>query len=214
MKRKLAWMTVLGLLVLAPVWFVWGQPKDNRQEEDKLQKRAEAFVAAFNKGDAAALAGFWTPDVDYVLVDGRHLKGREAIEKAFKSFFSENKGVKLHITITSLRLVKPDLAIEDGATEVLAPDGRPGSMARYTIVHVKQDGEWMLASVRAAPFSPPSNHEHLQELEWLTGDWVDEAEKGEVARVSFSWAENRNFLVSTFTTTLKDVPVSGGVIPT
>jgi hypothetical protein len=56
----------------------------------------------------------------------------------------------------------------------------------------------------------PSNHEHLSDLDWLTGDWIDQAEKGEVGKVSYSWAENDNFLVGTFATTLKDVPVAGG----
>lgn len=57
---------------------------------------------------------------------------------------------------------------------------------------------------------PPSNHAHLQELGWLEGDWVDEGEKGELAKATYYWAENDNFLVSSFVTTLKDVPVAGG----
>jgi hypothetical protein len=33
---------------------------------------------------------------------------------------------------------------------------------------------------------------------------------GETARVSFAWAEGQNFLVSTFTTTFKNVALGGG----
>ena len=29
-------------------------------------KRAQEFIAAFNKGDAKAVAAFWTQDADYV----------------------------------------------------------------------------------------------------------------------------------------------------
>jgi hypothetical protein len=46
----------------------------------------------------------------------------------------------------------------------------------------------------------------------LTGDWVDESEKGEVGSVSYSWAENDNFLVASFVTTLKDVPAKIGTL--
>ena len=31
-------------------------------------------------------------------------------------------------------------------------DGAPPSRARYTIVHVKQESQWRLSSVRDAPF--------------------------------------------------------------
>src|SRR5262249_52653247 len=42
-----------------------GQGKGNAQDEAAIQKQAEAFIEAFNKGDAKALAAFWTPDGDY-----------------------------------------------------------------------------------------------------------------------------------------------------
>src|SRR5690242_19106906 len=74
-----------------------GDEKDNAKDEAALLKNATAFVGAFNKGDAAKLAAFWTADGDYVDRTGRHLKGRVAIEKAFKRFFTENKGAKLRI---------------------------------------------------------------------------------------------------------------------
>src|SRR5262249_36477789 len=90
------------------------------------------------------------------------------------------------------------------------PDGTPPSRARYTAVHVKKDGRWHLSSVRDAPYSPPTNYEHLRVLEWAVGDWADEEDKGEVARVSFAWAENQNFIVATFATALKNITVDGG----
>ena len=92
------------------------------------------------------------------------------------------------------------------------PDGGPPGRVRYTIVHVKKDGEWALESVRDAPFTPPSNYEHLRGLEWSVGDWASDGDKGEAERLSVSWSENRNFIHATFTTTLKGVSV--GSAPT
>src|SRR5262249_14867780 len=158
----------------------------------------QAFVAAFNKGDARALAAFWTSEGDYVDQDGRRLKGRKAIEEAMRGFFAENKGAKLRINIASVRVVTPELAIEDGTTDVIPADGTPPTRARYTIVHVKQSGEWRLASVREAAFAAPSHSEHLRDLEWLIGAWTDEEEKGEVAHAVFSWTNNGNFILSSF----------------
>ena len=61
-------------------------------EENSLMNNAKAFVDAFEKGDAKAVAAFWAEDGDYVDLTGRHLQGRSAIENALKDFFAENKG--------------------------------------------------------------------------------------------------------------------------
>jgi len=212
MTTRFCWFLGLAVLLVGPTGRPGraDEPKRNVKEEAALLKSAEAFLEAFHKGDAKALAGFWTPEGDYTDQTGRTLKGREAIEKAFKEFFAENKGMKLRIDIASLRFVTPDVAIEDGTTAVIPPDGAPPSRARYTNVHVKKDGQWLLSSVREAPYSVPTNHEHLRQLEWAVGDWAAEPEKGEVARVSFAWTESQNFLVSSFTTTFKDIAIGGG----
>jgi uncharacterized protein (TIGR02246 family) len=183
---------------------------DKAKEETALLKNATAFVEAFHKGDAKAVAAFWTADGDYTDQAGKLYKGREAIEKLFNGFFAENKGLKLRIDIASLKFVTPDVAIEDGMTSVITPDGGPPSRARYTIVHVKKEGKWHLSSVRDAPYTAPTNHEQLSGLEWLIGDWAADSDKGETARVAFSWTESQNFIVSSFTTTFKNISIGGG----
>jgi uncharacterized protein (TIGR02246 family) len=183
---------------------------DKAKEEAALLKNAAAFVEAFHKGDAKKIAAFWTADGDYTDETGKLFKGREAIEKLFNGFFAENKGLKLRIDIASLKFVTPDVAIEDGMTSVITPDGGPPSRARYTIVHVKKEGKWLLSSVRDAPYTAPTNHDQLSGLEWLIGDWASDTDKGEVARVAFSWTESQNFIVSSFTTTFKDISIGGG----
>jgi len=64
-------------------------------QEAAITKTAEAFVEAFQKGDAKAVAAFWTQDGDFVDLTGRVLNGRPAIEKDFGNLFTENKGLKL-----------------------------------------------------------------------------------------------------------------------
>jgi uncharacterized protein (TIGR02246 family) len=184
-------------------------PKVIKQEGDAIFKNAQAFVEAFHKGDAKALASFWVVDGDYTGQDGHHLKGRAAIEKAFAGLFAENKGLKLRINSEALRFLTPDVAVEDGVTEVIPPDGAPPSRARYSIVHVKKEGRWRLGSVRDASFAP-TNYENLRGIEWAIGDWADESAKGDVARASFAWSENQGFIVSHFTTTFKNIAIGGG----
>jgi uncharacterized protein (TIGR02246 family) len=209
MRKLICLSTLLGLVLLIGAG-TRADDKGNAADEKALKKRAEDFIAAFNAGDAKALAGFWTEDGDYVDEAGHALRGRKAIQQAFEQQFAAAKGAKLHIDSTSLRFLKPDLAIEDGTTELEYGNDIPPTSARYTVVHVKQGGQWYLASVRDAILVPPSSHDLLRDLDWLAGDWTDEAQKGEAAKASFAWAENDNFLVSTFAVTLKDVPIGGG----
>jgi uncharacterized protein (TIGR02246 family) len=184
--------------------------ESNPQEEAAITKTAEAFVEAFQKGDAKAVAAFWTLDGDYVDATGRVLQGRSAIEKDFQNLFAENKGLKLRIEVASLKFPTPDTAVEDGTTGVLAPDGTVPSRARYTNFFTKKDGQWLLASVREAAYVSPSNYENLRELEWVIGDWVDDNPGGELAHVSFAWSPDQNFIVSTRTIESKDGTLDRG----
>jgi uncharacterized protein (TIGR02246 family) len=186
-----------------------GQIEGDPQDKAAIQRNGEAFVEAFHKGDARALASFWTPNGDYTDETGRHLKGRQAIEKAFEQYFAENKGLKLRIDSQSLRFVTPNVAVEEGVTEVISPQGGPPSRDRYSIVHVKREGQWRLASVQETAFVPPSNRDHLQGLEWAIGDWAGEAGNGAAERLAVAWAENENFVIATFTRTFGDMPVAG-----
>jgi len=199
MRVRQLGILALPVLVLVPAPRPGcAQGKGSDQDKQAIAKNAEAFVEAFHKGDAKALAAFFTADADYTDQTGNLMKGRKAIENAFHSFFAENKGLKMSVTSASLRFLTPDVAVEDGTTEVFAPDGSPPSSARYTIVHVKTDSQWRLGSVREAVSAPASNYRQLRGLEWAVGDWVSEPGKGVVDRVTLEWTVNKNFLIGHF----------------
>ncbi len=176
-----------------------------------INKTAEAFVEAFHKGDAKALAAFWTPDGDYVDENGRVLKGRKAIEDSFAELFAAKKGLKVRIDVASLRFPTPDLAIEDGTSTVLAPDGTAPSRARYTNVLTKKDGQWLLSSVRESAYTEPNNYEQLRALNWAIGEWADDSSEAPVGRVSFDWVPGQNFIISTRTMEYKDASLDNGM---
>jgi uncharacterized protein (TIGR02246 family) len=209
-------------LVLAGALAVWhfvavgevpgqasGQPNEKQAPSGK-GARALQFIAAFEKGDAKAVAGFWTETGEYVDDTGREYKGRAAIQKMYEKFFADNKGLKLNIIVSSLRMIGSDVALEDGITEVTLPGSALPSSAQFAAVLVKKDGEWYFESVRDSIPHPPSNVGHFDDIDWLIGDWTGEAEKGESAKADYHWAENKNFIVSEFATTVDGLPVVGG----
>lgn len=187
-----------------------GETKSKEKVAPGHGQRAKDFLAAFNKGDAKAVAAFWTTTGEYIDQTGRKHQGRAELEKLYAKAFAVNKGAKLTLTVTSARMVGSEVALEEGITEITPADGGPPSVAAFSAVLVKKDGEWYFESVRDSVAHPPTNATHFEGIEWLLGDWTGEAKKGESGRASYHWAENRNFIVSTFDTTLNGVAVIGG----
>jgi uncharacterized protein (TIGR02246 family) len=209
MKARMLWQWPLPALMVG-LLCVAGfakQEKADSQEGAAIQKLAEAFIKAFENGDAKGVAACWVDDGTYTDLTGQQLKGREAIEKAFTDFFTANKGLKVRINSESLQFVTPDVAIEEGVTEVFPPDGAPPSQARFRNVHVKKNGQWLLSSVKDSVFIPPSNSEHLRGLEWAIGEWASEGTEGPVEHISLSWTETQNFIIGAFSTSVKDISV-------
>lgn len=179
MRLRNLWVVALGLaavMSLGEMVAIGNTPGDSDEPKAKeieaagKGKRAQEFIAAFNKGDAKAVAAFWTVGADYVDQVGHHVKGREAIQKLYEKVFAEQKGAKLQITVTSARLLSPEVALEDGITEVNPADGRPPTVAQFSAVLVKKEGAWYFESVRDSIARPPSNVEHFDDLEWVIGD--------------------------------------------
>ncbi|MHC5544849.1 YybH family protein, partial [Singulisphaera rosea] len=82
------------------------------------------------------------------------------------------------------------------------PDGMPPSSGHFTAIEVKVDDRWLVASLRELPDAQISPHEHLKELEWMVGDWIEESEDAVVSS-SVSWADNKNFLIRSFDVRIK-----------
>jgi uncharacterized protein (TIGR02246 family) len=146
-------VTVMVLLASAPTWAE--QPKGNPADEKVLRELHEEFVAAYNKGDAEAVAAFYAPDADFVGIRGDTNHGRADIEKRFANFFAENKGTKLKSPFGSVRFITADVAISDRSEE-LTPTVKGGpDRVQATVVYVKRDGKWLQTSVRLmVPFQP------------------------------------------------------------
>jgi uncharacterized protein (TIGR02246 family) len=167
-------------------------------DEIAIRQSDAAFVTAYQQGDAKAVAALFTPDAEYVDEQGTLFQGRDAIEESLTGFFTEHADCKLQLTVETIRFLSPEVAIEDGRTLAIHTEFSTPIESRYTSIHVKTNGKWMVASVR--DHAPKGRREHsaqLQQLNWLTGAWVDE---GDDLIVNFSCqpSDNGNFLLRTF----------------
>jgi uncharacterized protein (TIGR02246 family) len=123
------------------------------------------------------VAALYTPEAHVVDVDGHAREGREAIDRAYAELFRSHPGATINLSIDAVRFLGPDLAVEDGTSRVTprAKDGPPW-VNRYSAIHVRRDGRWLVAGEREYPGEEPSHRDRLKELGWLLGDWVDESE--------------------------------------
>jgi uncharacterized protein (TIGR02246 family) len=165
----------------------------------------DAFVGAYNRGESKALAALFTDDAEAVEADGERYQGREPIERRFAGTFAASPGAKIAIEVGSIRLLSPDVAKEEGQT-VITPPTEARQVRPYTVLFVQRDGRWLISSVReeADPLIGP--HDRLRDLDWLIGDWVDEAPDSQV-KIHCQWSEDGNFLVRSFTVKHQGKPV-------
>ncbi len=71
---------------------------DQAEDEAAIRKADEAYVEAYNKHDAKAVAALWSPEAVYVDPDtGEEAVGRDEIEKEFADTFADLKDAKLEV---------------------------------------------------------------------------------------------------------------------
>ena len=104
------------------------------------------YEAAYNRGDANAVAAFYTNDAEYVDEGGNVVSGRDDIDKLLAEEFTTNPGAKLEIDVKSVRLLSPDVLVEEGIATIAAPGGPQGA-SRYVAVYIKRAGNWKISQL-------------------------------------------------------------------
>jgi len=187
---------------------------DQAEDEAAIRANDGAYVDAYNKRDAKALADLWSTEAVYVNPEtGNEAVGREEIQKEFESTFVDVKDAKLEVVADSISFLSPNVAVEIGTARVLRPNEEPDE-STYSALFVKRDGKWLLDRVaeEAAPMPaepPPSSYEHLKELEWMIGSWIDQDEEATI-QTDCQWTKNQNFINRSFAVVIGDeVSMSG-----
>jgi uncharacterized protein (TIGR02246 family) len=206
--RKSHWLPLAGLALVATTWYVVRGSADEKKlpaEENKAIKQTlEAFALGFNSGDAAKAAAVFAADAEFIDDRGNGVRGRAAIEKLFAGFLEKNKGAKVQLTLEEPRLLTPDVVLQDGESVITVPDKSAQTSRRYTIVFVRQDKNFVVASLREFPEESETAEaaNRLKDLEWMIGDWIDEGDNGLVV-TSCRWSDDKRYLLRDYTVKMR-----------
>ena len=174
-------------------------PRDPAADEAAIRKADEAYVQAFNKHDAKALADAWSPEAVYLnRVSGDEVVGRAAIANQFAAEFKDQPEIKLDLKVQSIQFVSPNVAVEQGIAKTLAPKAEPEE-EEYSAVFVRREGQWLLDRVTEKDKeATPSRYEELKPLEWMIGHWVDKDDEVDI-ETDCKWTKNQSFITRSFT---------------
>ena len=122
-------------------------------DEAAIQKLADDFAAAWQRGDAVAVADLFSEDGDTMVPSGR-FAGREEIRRYYQeSFTGMFKDTSLAVTTTTIRFLEPDVALVNGTFEINGLKDAAGVAVEpmkgfYSNVAVKSGGAWRIVSAR------------------------------------------------------------------
>jgi uncharacterized protein (TIGR02246 family) len=192
------YLICLGLLAV----FLLGIPALSGQDrasaasnEEAVRKTSATLTEALNKGNLDNFMANWAPDADFIDEAGKKTRGHDALRAHFKTKLSNLKGSKFSGNINSIKFLRPDVALVDGTVETALADGEHETN-RYAVIWVKSGARWLISSARDWPAEveelPSLSYLRLKSLEWLVGNWADEAGR---VQVKCNWAPNKSFLV-------------------
>jgi uncharacterized protein (TIGR02246 family) len=218
--RKWTWQFgTLALAIVLAVGYSAAQEKQATQagkqaaakgasrqaDEEAIRKQARDFEQAFAKGDAKAIAAQWTENAVYRNESGEVVRGRAALEKEFADFFKEHPKCPIEVRIESITFLSRDSAMEDGILQLRHACSELPTSTRYTLLHVREDGQWHISMGSEAG----ATEDKLHDIDWLIGKWTAKSDDYEVS-MSFDWNEKHSAIMGQHTTKEKGQFVSSG----
>jgi uncharacterized protein (TIGR02246 family) len=126
-----------------------GQAKDGKGGEVRAAVEAanKQFIAAFNKGDAAAVAAMYSADARLLPPNGPMGEGRQAVQQFWQGAIGA--GLKL-VSLETLHVESQgNLAFEVGRYTLTAPKtggGTTTDTGKYVVVWEREGDKWKLAA--------------------------------------------------------------------
>ena len=94
-----------------------------------MRALVEAYPAARDKGDVAALTALFTADADQLVSSGEWRRGREAVVKGSLASSQQAQG-KRTLTVETVRMIAANVALADSRYDIAQTDGATAGCGR------------------------------------------------------------------------------------
>jgi hypothetical protein len=162
-----------------------------------LRVAAGNFASAVANGDADAIRKSWTKNGDCIDAAGERLSVKEFVHKVVSEQSGDSPNLRDASRESTIRLVAPGVAIEDGIYDRVVSKGKQSAARRFTAVWVKPDNKWLLDSLRESKVEQAPLAGNLKSLEFLLGEWVAETDDS-VVLISARLSEGGTYIIRDF----------------
>jgi uncharacterized protein (TIGR02246 family) len=136
---------ILCCVVLFAPLFLQNSARSN--DEAAIREVVSKYVDARERIDPKAVEELFTSDADQLVSSGEWRKGREAVVRGTMAS-SNSTGGKRSITVESVRLLSPDVALADGRYELTALAGGTTRSMWTTLVLKRTEKGWRITAIR------------------------------------------------------------------
>jgi uncharacterized protein (TIGR02246 family) len=187
-------------------------PIEVAEEHKPFLASAQAFVDAYAKRDSEAIGNMFTANAEFLDEFGELTQGREAIVAVFDNVFRNSQNATIdEIAIERIRKITDRVVLEEGVVFTAESSDHVRTQSRYVALHtLEPDGKWRINSLKNLPTSNVSRKEQLEQLSWLTGNWVNEDDDS-VVHTTCNWSEDGNYLLRRFSVQTRDGNEMNGV---
>jgi len=164
-----------------------------------IRAAAAAYREALARGDAEAIRAAWTADGDIVDSFGNLLPAGEVAAIDGQRGPADRQAIVQEES--RLRFLTPQVAVEDGAFDVILPNTSTPIPGWFTALWVREGDRWKLAGVREAERPVVADASALEDLDWMVGEWVLVPEDDQLGKIAGSmemtvrWDAGRAFLL-------------------
>lgn len=129
-------------------------------DEVAIQENVKQMETGWNTKSGAAFARPFAADADYVIINGLHIRGYDAIVKGHQQIFDTiYKDTTITLVVKQIRFLRPDVALVHVSGQRNSPQPDLKADATLVMVMTKNDGSWKIASFQNTQVSgpPPPN---------------------------------------------------------
>lgn len=147
--------TLLTTLAIAGIWIftapAWKTEATNTRAVDEaaIRENVRMMEAGWNTKQGALFAQPFAENADYVVINGRYVQGRKAIEKEHQQIFNTVfKNTNLRLTVKQIRFLRPDVAVVHvtGQRDAIKNEKDPVFGAFMTLVMTRDKQGWRIAA--------------------------------------------------------------------